>query len=260
MAVNADKTKFIVFRTRGKVINPLDCQVVYDSNEIGMPVNPNLIYNIQRIHNEGDTKNFKLLGILFDEYLTFDAHINQLCSKISKSLFCLNRVKNFISADIRKLLYFAMIHSHIMYCLCIYSCANSTSLNPLRIKQKAAIRVIAKADYRAHTAPLFTQLKILPIDQLIALSTLKFMHSFTHNLLPFSFRGTWITNRERIPERELRNADQLYVPQHNYATLKRMPLFNFPSVWNNFGDPVKLNPRQYVFVRNVKNALRNDVT
>ncbi len=64
-----------------------------------------------------------------------------------------------ISADIRKLLYFAMIHSHIMYCLCIYSCANSTSLNPLRIKQKAAIRVIANADYRAHTAPLFYSIK-----------------------------------------------------------------------------------------------------
>jgi hypothetical protein len=45
MAVNADKTKFIVFRTRGKIINPLDCRVIYDSNEIGMPANPNLTYN-----------------------------------------------------------------------------------------------------------------------------------------------------------------------------------------------------------------------
>ncbi len=159
MAVNADKTKFIVFRTRGKIINPLDCRVIYDSNEIGMPANPNLTYNIERIHNEGETKNFKLLGILFDEYLSFDAHINQLCSKISKSLFCLNRVKNFITPDIRKMLYFAMIHSHIMYCICIYSCANTTSLNPLRIKQKAAVRVIANAGYRAHTAPLFAQQK-----------------------------------------------------------------------------------------------------
>jgi hypothetical protein len=56
-----------------------------------------------------------------------------------------------------------------------------------------------------------------------------YAYGFTHNLLPFSFRGIWITNRERIPERELRNADQLYVPQHNYATLKRMPLYSiFP--------------------------------
>jgi hypothetical protein len=51
-----------------------------------------------------------------------------------------------------KMLYFAMIHSHILYCLCIYSCANTTSLNTLRIKQKVAVRVIANAGYRAHTA------------------------------------------------------------------------------------------------------------
>ncbi len=36
-------------------------------------------------------------------------------------------------------------------------------------------------------------------------------------------------------------------PQHNYATLKRMHLFNFPSVWNNFAGPDKLNPRQNNF-------------
>ncbi len=36
MAINVAKTKFIVFRTRGKVINPLDCQLVYNSNEIGL--------------------------------------------------------------------------------------------------------------------------------------------------------------------------------------------------------------------------------
>jgi hypothetical protein len=30
-----------------------------------------------------------------------------------------------------------------------------------------------------------------------------YAYGFTYNLLPFSFRGIWITNRERIPEREL---------------------------------------------------------
>jgi hypothetical protein len=95
-----------------------------------------------------------------------------------------------------------------------------------------------------------TQLKILPVDQLIVLSTLKFMHSFTHNFPPFSFRGFWTTNyRERIPDRELRNADHLYVPQHNYATLKRMPLFNFPHVRNNLARPDKFYPSQHIFIK-----------
>ncbi len=40
-----------------------------------MPKDPNLVYEIERIHNEGEIKNFKLLGVLLDEYLTFDDHI-----------------------------------------------------------------------------------------------------------------------------------------------------------------------------------------
>jgi hypothetical protein len=254
MAVNANKTKFIVFRTRGKPINPLDCILYFNENEIGLPNNPNLIHEIERIHNGGKTKSFKLLGVLFDEYLSFDDHISHLCTKISKSLFCINRVKNFVDSNTKKVLYFAMIHSHMMYCLSIYSCANSTSLNQLRLKQKAAIRIICNAGYREHTAPLFSQLKILPLDHMISLSILKFMHSFYHNLLPVSFNDTWITNRVRFPERELRNAEQLFTPAHNYVTLKRLPLFKFPSIWNTAG-PEKNNPVQHRFMRTLKRQL-----
>ncbi len=35
MALNVAKTKFMVFRTRGKIIDPQDCHLVYNSNEIG---------------------------------------------------------------------------------------------------------------------------------------------------------------------------------------------------------------------------------
>jgi hypothetical protein len=91
----------------------------------------------------------------------------------------------------------------------IHGSANKTSLNRLKIKQKEAIRVIY-AGYREHTAPLFARLKILPIDQLTELSILKFMHSFHHNLLLLSFNDMWQSNRNRQPERELRNADRLY--------------------------------------------------
>ncbi len=36
----------------------------------------------------------------------------------------------------------------------------------------------------------------------------------------------WTTNRKRFPERILRNADQLYISPHNYATLKRILLYS----------------------------------
>jgi hypothetical protein len=97
MAINTSKTKFIVFRTRGKRIDPADCQLVFNNNEIGQIQNPDLIFPITRVHCEGEEKSFKLLGVLFDEYLSFEAHITNLCNKISKSLYCLNRIKNFVT-------------------------------------------------------------------------------------------------------------------------------------------------------------------
>jgi hypothetical protein len=54
MAVNTSKTKFIVFRTTGKRIAPEDCQLVFNSNEIGTIENPNLIVPIVRIHDQGE--------------------------------------------------------------------------------------------------------------------------------------------------------------------------------------------------------------
>jgi len=159
-----------------------------------------------------------------------------------------------INIETKKILYFELIHSHIVYCLSVYSCANKTSLNRLFIKQKEAIRIICNVGYREHTSPLFARLKILPLEQLINVSILKFMHSYSHNMLPFSFRNTWFTNRERFPERELRNTDNLFIPPHKFATLKRMPLFNFPSVWNSAGNE-KHNPRQNQFINHVKKSL-----
>jgi hypothetical protein len=59
MAVNTSKTKFIVFRTRGKRIDPRDCELVFNNNEIGKAEDPNLIFEIKRIHNEGDEKQLQ---------------------------------------------------------------------------------------------------------------------------------------------------------------------------------------------------------
>jgi hypothetical protein len=254
MAVNTAKTKFIVFRTRGKRVDPNHCNLLFNNNEIGLPEDPSLIFPITRIHNEGAETSFKLLGILFDEYLSFDSHINNICSKIAKSLFCLNRIKNFVTTPALKMLYYAMVHSHIAYCLNVYSCANSTSLNKIKLKQKQAIRIVCNAKYRDHTGPLFKQQKILPLDNLIRYSALKFMHKFSHGKLPFSFNEMWTTNRQRNPDIVLRNADNYYVPPHNFATTKRFPFYTFPRIWNE-ADQSKFNPSLNVFLRNVKSAM-----
>lgn len=63
----------------------------------------------------------------------------------------------------------------------------------------------------------------------------------------------WQTNRARNPDRELRNAEDYYVPPHRIELVKRLPLTAFPTAWNaEKGD--KLNPVKHVkFVVNFLN-------
>ena len=127
-------------------------------------------------------------------------------------------------------------------------------MNKLKIKQKQAIRIVCNANHRDHTGPLFKQQKILPLDDLIKYSALKFMHKFKHGKLPFSFNEMWVTNRQRNPNLDLRNADNYYVPPHNYATVKRFPFYTFPRIWNE-ADQIKNNPSVNVFLKNIKSAM-----
>jgi exonuclease III len=258
MSVNTAKTKFIIFRNPNKQINEDHAKLYFNSNIIGSPDNQNNIFPIERIHNNGATKNFKLLGILLDEHLTYQYHIDALCVKISKSLYIINRSKNFLPLTCLITLYYSLIHSHLSYCATIYGAATKTRLQKLFIKQKQAIRTINNSAFRANTGPIFQRLQILPLPDLITFSNLKFMHNFYFNNLPFSFREMWQTNRERNPNIRLRNVDDLYVPAHRYDSLKRLPFFNFPALWNNEAQ-YKYTPSKFQFQKQLKSRLLNSL-
>ncbi len=74
-------------------------------------------------------------------------------------------------------------------------------------------------------SPLFKQNLVLPLDEMIKFAKLKFMHCYANLKLPLSFHDLWPLNRDVNPERVLRNANNLRIPPHHFATIKRMPLF-----------------------------------
>jgi hypothetical protein len=184
------------------------------------------------------SKRFGFVPIISSDIVTFvlsfRSPIPQQAERKNIYLSSLSYNKNFVNRNALKLLFYVMMHSHLSYCINIYSCAITTNLQKLRVKQKEAIRIICNAGYRDHTIPLFISKKILPLNEMVKFATLKFMHSYTHkkNKLPLSFHETWTLNLNRNPNCLLRNANDLFVPAHHFATVKRFPLFTFPLVWN----------------------------
>ena len=101
---------------------------------------PNWFILSERIHNNSVTcPAFKILGVYVDENLTFDYHIKTSLNKISKFMFSLNKIKNFLLTSALKSIYYALVHLHVFYCLPVVSCTSKKKFNSLSLKQKRCI-------------------------------------------------------------------------------------------------------------------------
>ena len=89
LAVNISKTKYIIFKTKGKKLPNVIPPIIYDENEPNMPFNNQLITEIERYHNQHVDPNcraYKLLGIYLDENLSLDQHVHKLLNQKTEQI------------------------------------------------------------------------------------------------------------------------------------------------------------------------------
>ena len=88
------------------------CHLLVNSKEkVCTEIGP---YNIETSEQQ------KLLGVLIDNKLTFDKHINNSCAKASQKLNALCRVSSFMSTNNKRLVMKVFISSQFSYCPLIW--------------------------------------------------------------------------------------------------------------------------------------------
>ena len=97
------------------------------------------------------------LGVIMNENLSWNSHIDLLSSKISRSIGIFCRKKNDMPNYILKTIYSTLILSHCTYGILAWG-SNTSRIFKL---QKKAIRIVSNANYISHTEPLFKTLGLL---------------------------------------------------------------------------------------------------
>jgi hypothetical protein len=92
LSLHPDKNKYMIISNASNV-NAYQTHLFINNNNLGQN-NPNLIHEIKRVRSTDDIPAIKYLGVYFDPGLSFKFHIQQISSKISRSLFILKRAKN----------------------------------------------------------------------------------------------------------------------------------------------------------------------
>ena len=115
---------------------------------------------------------FNYLGIIVEEHLKWDDHVNKIALKISKTIGIINKLKHFLPSFILHTLYNSLILPHIHYGLLIWGYRYERIF---KLKKKV-IRIITLSKYNSHSEPLFKSLKLLKIKVILKLQQLKFIY------------------------------------------------------------------------------------
>ena len=78
-----------------------------------------------------------------------------------------------------------LFHSHLQYGCQLQGLTDNTTSKPIFILQKKALRLITFNNYQCPSSPLFSDLKILKIFDLVRCLHISFVHKFLNNRLPF---------------------------------------------------------------------------
>ena len=194
----------------------------------------------------------KFLGVYFDHTLTFKHHISHITSRLASLSSLFYRVKDFAPEFALKSMYHAHVSTILNYCNIIWSNTFDSHLLPLIRIQKRIVRNIVRADFLAHTRPIFNRLKILDFNgtrkQHLALYFFKNRVNIIHPLLA----------NHNYPTRA-RNV--LRPPIHNNTLFEKSFIYKAPQFWNSVSDRFPLdtldNISESQFKRQMKLLLLN---
>ena len=177
LSINTQKTNYVIFSPSQRRVNHS-----FSLSFGGQPLTQSTVT--------------KFLGVYLDEHLTWKHRINFVCKQIAKSIGILSRTRFYLSCKTKLMLYYTLIYPYITYCNSTWSSTYVSNLNIIYLLQKRAVRAVTNSEYRAHTAPLFTKLKILDIFQINTLDIAKFMFRYHNNLLPPLFLNLFMINSQ----------------------------------------------------------------
>ena len=231
LLLNVTKTNLMVFTTKNKA---------YDVDNVKVTMNGIIIKQ---------TRHTKFLGVILDEHLTWNNHIEHVQSKLNKTIGILYRARNRLDPNILKLLYISLVYPYLSYCILIWGHTHKTYLTKLFISQKKIIRIITFSDYYAHTNPLFTKLKLLKLCEIYSYFMCIFIYKYINSQLPSNIFDAFFTLTTSIHDYKTRHHSNLRPALHNTKASSFCIRVQGPKIWNSIPQDIKdcklLNPFKY---------------
>jgi len=168
ISLNATKTELIIFRGKNK-----------SRPNVKIKLNGTKLIPKSEI---------KYLGLIFDEHLTFHKHIKVMNTRLKRANNLLAISRHYLHPHLLKQIYYGQFHSIISYGCQVWG-YNQNSTNSTYILQKKALRLITFSNKQANSDPIFKQLKINKLKDIITSNDILFVHNTLNGKSPIYFKN-----------------------------------------------------------------------
>lgn len=163
MLLNPEKTKCMIITTRQKHQRQL--------LTLNLSVEDQVIQQV---------KEHRHLGILIDNEIKWEAHINSLTKSIAKNVYLLSRLKPVVNPEACYFFFNSYIMSKINYVSNVWDCCSDVHLNKLNSVYKRAVKILLK------NVPMMNKQLLIPLSltQHLKFNKCTLMHKIIHGKCP----------------------------------------------------------------------------
>ena len=216
----------------------------------------------------------KYLGIMIDSTLSWRNHIDNVSTKISKTIGLLYKIRYFVDMKIIKTLYYSLVFPHLTYGIEVWGSVDDTHLNKLLVLQNKIVRLICYSDKRqadfsfSPCNPLFYKLEFHKIHDIFKINLSKFIFKCLNKMSPKNFHSwyqlTSLLNRYNTRSKFV-NIDNsietktLFVPsaRTSHCGLKLLKVLG-TKIWNSLPPLLRTNESIHNFNKKLKSILINN--
>lgn len=231
LKINTNKSFFVLFKS-------------HNINEIILQIDN------QRLHRK---TTFKYLGLHINDDLKWNHHVDQLTKKLCPFIFVLYKLNNVVDKSVLYKIYFAHIHSKLIYMNNIWSSVAAYKLHELEVIQNKALKAIHKLPRLTPSNQLYTP-SLLPMVQLGNFELIMIIHKMANNIIRHDVQ--LILNSE-IHNINTRTADQIHRPRVHTSAASRGIMYNGITLYNSVPNEIKQLTSLIQFKKQVRKYLYN---
>ena len=203
-----------------------------------------------------ECENTKYLGMLIQNDLKWDKHINHIIKKINSKIPLFYQLRTIIPETKKILIYNSIIKSDIIYGIELYAKHNTKWVKTLQKAQNRLLKILYRLDRLTSTNWIHKNKGILKITDLCSLRSLLLSHKVVHyfNETNISHKGIELLNYN---DRLLRNNLNLKISANFFLKYNKVTE-RATVLWNDLPNHIKKTSNRKMFKDKIENMYLNN--